>query len=149
MIERRIGDRRVIRLINMWLDAGVMEGTDWSDTGRGVPQGGTISPCLANVCLHYVLDDWFHNTWRNRIAGGDTIGVRYADDFVCGFQHEGDAKRFLRDLGERLARFGLELHPGKTRLIEFGRFAKADRRRRGQGKPETFDFLGMTHFCDQ
>ena len=149
MLERRIGDRRVIRLIIKWLDAGVMEGTDWSDTGRGVPQGGTISPCLANVYLHYVLDDWFHNTWRKRIAGGDTIIVRYADDFVCGFQHEGDAKRFLRDLGERLARFGLELHPGKTRLIEFGRFAKADRRRRGQGKPETFDFLGMTHFCDQ
>ena len=149
MLERRIGDRRVIRLIIKWLDAGVMEGTDWSDTGRGVPQGGTISPCLANVYLHYVLDDWFHNTWRKRIAGGDTIIVRYADDFVCGFRHEGDAKRFPRDLGERLARFGLELHPGKTRLIEFGRFAKADRRRRGQGKPETFDFLGMTHFCDQ
>ncbi len=96
-----------------------------------------------------MLDDWFHNTWRKRTAGGDTIIVRYADDFVCGFQHEGDAKRFLRDLGERLAQYGLELHPGKTRLIEFGRYAKANRRTRGQGKPETFDFLGMTHFCDQ
>ncbi len=145
MLERRIGDTRVMRLIVKWLNAGVMEGTDWTDTGRGVPQGGIISPCLANVYLHYVLDDWFHNTWRKRTAGGDTIIVRYADDFVCGFQHEGDAKRFLRDLGERLAQYGLELHPGKTRLIEFGRYAKANRRTRGQGKPETFDFLGMTH----
>ncbi len=149
MLERRIGDVRVMRLIVKWLDAGVMEGTDWTDTGRGVPQGGTVSPILANVCLHHVLDVWFHNTWRKRIAGGDTIIVRHADDFVCGFQHEGDAKRFLRDLGERLALFGLELHPDKTRLIEFGRFAKANRRNRGQGKPETFDFLGMTHFCDE
>ena len=149
MLERRIGDTRVIRLITKWLNAGVMEGTDWSDTGRGAPQGGIVSPCLANVYLHYVLDDWFHTIWRKRKAGGDTIIIRYADDFVCGFQHEGDAKRFLRDLGERLARFGLELHPDKTRLIEFGRHAKANRRKRGLGKPETFDFLGMTHFCDQ
>ena len=149
MLEGRIGDRRVIRLITKWLNAGVMEGTDWSDTGRGVPQGGIVSPCLANVYLHHVLDDWFHNTWRKRSAGGDTIIIRYADDFVCGFQHRGDAECFLRDLGERLAQFGLELHPDKTRLIEFGRFAKANRRRRGQGKPETFDFLGMTHHCDQ
>ncbi len=149
MLGKRIGDTRVIRLIIKWLNAGVMEGTDWSDTGRGTPQGAIVSACLANVYLHYVLDDWFHNTWRKRIAGGDTIIVRYADDFVCGFQHLGDAKRFLRDLGERLAHYGLELHPDKTRLIEFGRFARANRRKRGQGKPETFDFLGMTHFCDQ
>ena len=149
MLETRIGDKRVVRLIGKWLDAGVMEDTDWSDTSRGVPQGGIVSPGLANVYLHYVLDDWFQNTWRKRMAGGDTIIVRYADDFVCGFQREGDAKRCLRDLGERLSLFGLELHPGKTRLIEFGRFAKADRQGRGSGKPETFDFLGMTHFCDQ
>ena len=149
MLGRRIGDTRVIRLIIKWLNAGVMEGIDWSDTGRGTPQGAIVSACLANVYLHYVLDDWFQNTWRKRMAGGDTIIVRYADDFVCGFQHLGDAKRFLRDLGERLAHYGLELHPDKTRLIEFGRFARADRRERGQGKPETFDFLGMTHFCDQ
>ena len=115
----------------------------------GFVRGGIVSPCLANVYLHYLLDDWFHTIWRKRKAGGDTIIIRYADDFVCGFQHEGDAKRFLRDLGERLARFGLELHPDKTRLIEFGRHAKANRRKRGLGKPETFDFLGMTHFCDQ
>ena len=149
MLGKRIGDPRVIGLIIKWLNAGVMEGTDWSDTGRGTPQGAIVSACLANVYLHYVLDDWFHNQWRKRMAGGDTIIVRYADDFVCGFQHLGDAKRFLRDLGERLARYGLELHPDKTRLIEFGRFAKANRHKRGQGKPETFDFLGMTHFCDQ
>ncbi len=149
MLGKRIGDKRVIRLIVKWLNAGVMEGTDWSDTGRGTPQGAIVSACLANVYLHYVLDDWFHNTWRKRIAEGDTIIVRYADDFVGGFQHQGDAKRFLRDLGERLAHYGLELHPDKTRLIEFGRFARENRRKRGQGKPETFDFLGMTHFCDR
>ena len=107
-------------------------------------------PASANVYLHYVLDDWFHNTWRKRMAGGDTIIVRYADDFVCGFQHLGDAKRFLRDLGERLARYGLELHPDKTRLIEFGRFAESEPPQAGgRGKPETFDFLGMTHFCEK
>ena len=149
MLGKRIGDTRVMRLIIKWLNAGVMEGTDWTDTGKGTPQGAIVSACLANVYLHHVLDDWFHNTWRKRMAGGDTIIVRYADDFVCGFQHLGDAKRFLRDLGERLAHYGLELHPDKTRLIEFGRFAKVNRRQRGQGKPETFDFLGMTHFCDQ
>ena len=149
MLGKRIGDTRVMRLIIKWLNAGVMEGTDWTDTGKGTPQGAIVSACLANVYLHHVLDDWFHNTWRKRMAGGDTIIVRYADDFVCGFQHLGDAKRFLRDLGERLAHYGLELHPDKTRLIEFGRFARVNRRQRGQGKPETFDFLGMTHFCDQ
>jgi len=149
MLEHRIGDKRVVRLIIKWLNAGVMEGTDWSDTGKGTPQGGIVSPCLANVYLHYVLDLWFHRRWRKRMAGGDATIVRYADDFVCGFQYEGDAKRFLRDLGERLAQFGLELHPDKTRLIAFGRYAKADRQRQGLGKPETFDFLGMTHFCDQ
>lgn len=149
MLEKRIGDKRVIRLIIKWINAGVMEGTDWSDTGKGAPQGGIISPVLSNVYLHYALDTWFHTKWRNRSARGGTIIVRYADDFVCGFEHKGDAKRFLRDLSDRLAQYELELHPGKTRLIEFGRFAKADRKNRGQGKPETFDFLGMTHYCDQ
>ena len=147
MLEHRIGDKRVVRLIIKWLNAGVMEGTDWSDTGKGTPQGGIVSPVLANVYLHYVLDLWFHKRWRKRMAGGDAIIVRYADDFVCGFQYDDDAKRFLRDLGERLARFGLELHSDKTRLLEFGRFARVDRSRRGQGKPDTFDFLGMTHYC--
>ncbi len=136
MLGRRIGDTRVIRLITKWLNAGVMEGTHWSDTGKGTPQGAIVSACLANVYLHYVLDHWFQNEWRKRMI-------------VCGFQDQGDAKRFLRDLGERLAHHGLELHPDKTRLIEFGRFARANRRKRGQGKPETFDFLGMTHFCEQ
>ena len=102
---------------------------------------------MANVYLHYVLDQWFHRTWRPRVPKGEAILVRYADDFVAGFQRRADAKRFLRDLGERCAEFGLELHPEKTRLVEFGRFAAADRRRRGERKPETFDFLGFTHYC--
>jgi len=107
-----------------------------------------VSPVLANVYLHYVLDEWTHD-WRRRRARGDVIIVRYADDFVLGFQHRGDAERYRRDLTERLAGHGLELHPHKTRLIEFGRFAKANRRKRGEGKPETFDFLGFTHYCGQ
>ena len=146
-LEHRIGDKRVIRLITKWLNAGVMEGTDWTDTGRGTPQGAIASPVLANVYLHYVLDLWVHKSWRNRKVEGDMIIVRYADDFVTGFQHRREAEHFLNDLRERLARFGLALHPDKTRLIEFGRFASADRKNRGQGKPETFEFLGMTHFC--
>ena len=136
----------MIRLIIKWLNAGVMEGTDWTDTGRGVPQGAIAAPVLANVYLHYVLDLWVQS-WRKRKRNGDMIVVRYADDFVVGFQHQWEAENFLNDLRERLAKFGLDLHPDKTRLIAFGRFAKARRKERGLGKPETFDFLGMTHFC--
>ena len=146
-LEHRIGDKRVIRLITKWLNAGVMEGADWTDTGRGSPQGAIVSPVLANAYLHYVLDLWVHKSWRKRKVEGDMIIVRYADDFVTGFQHRWEAQRFLNDLRERLARFGLTLHPDKTRLIEFGRFANEDRKNRSQGKPETFEFLGMTHFC--
>jgi group II intron reverse transcriptase/maturase len=148
-LKHRIGDKRVIRLITKWLNAGVMDGDTWVDTGMGTPQGAIISPILANVYLHYVFDLWVHKTWRGRQARGDMIVVRYADDFVVGFQHKWEADRFLSALKERLAQFELALHPDKTRLIEFGRFAKASRKRRGQRKPETFDFLGMTHFCDQ
>ena len=145
-LKHRIGDKRLIRLITKWLNAGVMEGTDWLDTGRGVPQGAIASPVLANVYLHYVFDLW-SQAWRKRKGKGDMIVVRYADDFVVGFQHQWEAENFLNDLRERLTRFGLDLHPDKTRLIAFGRFAKARRKERGLGKPETFDFLGMTHFC--
>ena len=145
-LEYRIGDRRVIRLIVKWLNAGVMEGGEWRDAQRGTPQGAIVSPILANIYLHYVLDLWFQKKWRARTAG-DTIIVRYADDFVVGFQHKWDADRFLCDLKARLASFSLELHPDKTRLIEFGRFAAASRRARGERRPDTFDFLGFTHYC--
>ena len=123
-----------------------MDGTDWTDTGKGVPQGAVVSPVLSNVYLHYVFDLWVQQ-WRKRKGEGGMIVVRYADDFVVGFQRRWEAESFLKDLKERLAKFGLDLHPDKTRLIEFGRFAKADRKRRGQGKPETFDVMGMTHYC--
>ena len=144
-LEHRIGDKRLIRLITKWLNAGVMEGPDWTDTGRGVPQGAVISPVLANVYLHYVFDLWAQ--FRRKRMEGDMIVVRYADDFVVGLQHKWEAESFLKDLKGRLAKFGLDLHPDKTRLIEFGRFAKANRKKRRQGKPETFDFMGMRHFC--
>ena len=146
-LEHRIGDRRVIRLIVKWLKAGVMEDGQWQDTPQGTPQGAIASPILANVYLHYVLDLWFHRKWRPERAEGDAIIVRYADDAVVGFEHRRDAERFLHALGERLGRFDLALHPDKTRLIEFGRNAEADRRARGLGRPETFDFLGFTHYC--
>ena len=146
-LEHRIGDKRVIRLIIKWLNAGVMDDGEWRDEMRGTPQGSVISPILANIYLHYVLDLWFQRKWRVREAEGETIIVRYADDFVVGFQYQTDAERFLADLKERLARFELTLHPDKTRLIEFGAFAQANRRRRGLGRPETFDFLGFTHYC--
>ena len=146
-LEHRIGDRRVIRLIVKWLNAGVMEEGEWKDDLRGTPQGSGVSPILANIYLHYVLDLWFQRKWRARTARGETIIVRYADDFVVGFQHKRDAERFLHDLKERMASFSLELHPGKTRLIEFGRFAQKNRRARGERRPETFDFLGFTHYC--
>ena len=146
-LEHRIGDKRVLRLITKWLNAGVMEDGEWKDDLQGTPQGAVVSPILANVYLHYVLDLWFQKKWRARKATGDTIIVRYADDFVAGCQRKEDAEQFLRDLKERLGQFALDLHPDKTRLIEFGRFALVDRRARGERRPETFDFLGFTHYC--
>lgn len=145
-LEHRIADQRVLRLIHKWLAAGVIEDGVWSQTEEGSPQGASVSPLLANVYLHYVLDLWAQ-WWRSRHARGDMIIVRWADDFIVGFEHEGDARRFLTELRERFARFGLELHPDKTRLIEFGRYAAENRARRGLGKLETFDFLGFTHMC--
>ncbi len=145
-VEHRIGDRRVVRLIQKWLKAGVMEQGQWNETKEGSPQGAVISPVLANLYLHYVLDLWVE-AWRKKQARGDVIVVRYADDAVLGFEHRDEAERFLEQLQERLAKFGLELHPEKTRLIEFGRFAAERRKRRGAGKPETFNFLGFTHIC--
>jgi RNA-directed DNA polymerase len=144
-IEHRIGDRRVIRLIQKWLKAGVLEDGTRIQSETGTPQGGSASPLLANVYLHYVFDLWVQQ-WRRR-AQGEVIVVRYADDFIVGFQHREDAEQFLADLRGRLEQFSLELHPEKTRLIEFGRFAARDRAQRGEGKPETFDFLGFTHIC--
>ena len=145
-VEHRIGDRRIVRLIRKWLTAGVMEDGVVSPTRTGTPQGAVISPLLANIYLHYVFDLWAHQ-WRQRHARGAIIIVRYADDIVAGFEHRSDAERFRTEMGERLKRFALDLHPDKTRLIEFGRFAAANRARRGLGKPETFDFLGFTHIC--
>ena len=144
-IEQRVADRRVVRLIQKWLNAGVLEGGEWTRSERGTPQGGGISPLLANIYLHYVSDLWVRD-WR-RQATGDVIVVRYADDFIVGFQHEQEARRFLSELRERFAAHGLELHPDKTRLIEFGARAASERKRGGRGKPETFDFLGFTHAC--
>jgi len=145
-LEHRIADKRVLRLIRKWLSAGVIEDGSWSDTPEGAPQGASASPLLANVYLHYVFD-WWVRQWRSRQARGDMVVVRFADDFIVGFEHQGDAKQFLHDLRERFTKFGLELHPDKTRLIEFGRFAAQRRAARGLGKPETFDFLGFTHIC--
>jgi RNA-directed DNA polymerase len=144
-LRHRIADERVLRLIGKWLAAGVMEEGVWSE-GAGTPQGASASPLLANVYLHYALDLWVE-WWRRHRARGEVIIVRFADDFICGFQHHRDARRFLADLRQRMAKFGLELHPDKTRLIEFGRFAAANRAARGLGKPETFGFLGFTHIC--
>jgi group II intron reverse transcriptase/maturase len=140
-LEHRIADKRVLRLIRQWLSAGVVEDGKWSGTIEGSPQGASISPLLANVYLHYVLDRWARQ-WRHQHARGDMIVTRFADDFIVGFQHFGDAKQFLANLRERFAKFNLELHPKKTRLIEFGRFAAQHRSERGLPKPETFDFLG-------
>jgi group II intron reverse transcriptase/maturase len=145
-LEHRIADRRILRLIQKWLRAGVSEDGKWSKTTVGTPQGAVISPLLANVYLHYALDLWIEN-WRHQRAEGDVAVVRFADDFVVGLERRLDAERFRRDLSERLKKFGLELHPEKTRLIEFGRFADVNRQRRGEGKPETFAFLGFTHSC--
>jgi group II intron reverse transcriptase/maturase len=138
--------RRILRLIQKWLKAGVSEDGQWSESKVGTPQGAVVSPLLANVYLHYVFDQWIE-AWRRKVATGDVIVVRYADDLVVGFENRMEAERFLEAFRERLAKFGLELHPEKTRLIEFGRFAAQDRERRGEGKPETFTFLGFTHLC--
>jgi RNA-directed DNA polymerase len=145
-VEHRIGDPRLIRLIRKWLKAGVMNGAEWTSSDIGSPQGAVVSPTLANIYLHYTFDLWA-DWWRRHHARGNVVLVRYADDTVAGFEYESDAKRFLADLRERLERFALSLHPDKTRLIEFGRFAAERRARRGLGKPETFNFLGFTHIC--
>ena len=146
MVAHRIADRRILRLIRGWLRAGVMEGQRWSETVQGTPQGSGISPLLANIFMHYVLDLWVHQ-WRKRYAQRRVIIVRYCDDFVLGFEHEADARRMLADLKERLAKFKLALHEEKTRLIEFGKRASELRLRRGARRCETFRFLGFTHYC--
>ena len=145
-VQHRVADNRILRLIQKWLKAGVSEEGEWSETKVGTPQGAVASPLLANIYLHYVFDLWV-NQWRQKWAQGDMIVVRYADDAVLGFEHRKEAEAFLEQLQERMRKFGLELHPEKTRLIEFGRFAEDNRKRRGEGKPETFDFLGFTHIC--
>ena len=146
MLAHRIADPRILRLVRMWLEVGVLESGVKYETSTGTPQGAGISPLLANVFLHYVLDLWVHQ-WRRRRARGRVTIVRYADDFVMGFEKEADAREMLVDLKGRLAQFGLLLHEEKTRLIEFGRFAALTRRKRGERRPETFAFLGFTHYC--
>ena len=143
-VQHRVADPRILRLIQKWLKAGVMEEGEWSETETGTPQGSVVSPLLANIYLHYVFDLWVE-AWRKKYARGAVVVVRYADDTVLAFQHQTEADRFLENLRERLEKFGLELHPDKTRRIEFGRYAEQNRERRGEGKPETFDFLGFTH----
>ncbi len=145
-LEHRIGDVRIIRLVRKWLKAGVLEDGTVTVSDRGTGQGSVISPLLANIYLHYVLDLWA-GRWRRREATGDMIIVRYADDVVAGFEHEADTRRFLDAMRARFEAFALSLHPDKTRLIEFGRYAAASRERRGLGKPETFNFLGFTFIC--
>ncbi len=145
-VQHRVADRRILRLIQKWLKAGVCEDGQWLQTKVGTPQGAVVSPLVANIYLHYVFDLWVH-AWRRKVARGTVVVVRYADDVVVGFQHRRDAERFQRELQGRLAQFGLELNVDKTRLVEFGRWAERDRKRRREGKPETFDFLGFTHYC--
>ncbi len=148
MIEHQIGDRRLVRLIMKWVKAGVMEEGKWIASEQGTPQGAVISPLLANIYLYHAFDQWAH-AWRRRQARGEVIIVRYADDFVVGFEHREDAERFHEELRERLSKFALELHPEKTRIIEFGRYAAERRERGGKGKPETFTFLGFQHICTE
>jgi group II intron reverse transcriptase/maturase len=147
-LEHRIADRRVLRLIQKWLRAGVSEDGTWSPTEVGTPQGAVISPLMANIYLHFVFDLWVQH-WRRHQATGEVIVVRYADDIVMGFEHQRDAERCLAAWQVRVQEFGLALHPDKTRLLEFGRYAAERRKRRGEGKPETFDFLGFTHICGE
>ena len=147
-VEHRVADRRILGLIRKWMKAGVSEQGQWSETTVGTPQGSVASPLLANIYLHYVFDLWVE-AWRKKVAQGDMIVVRYADDLVVGFESRTDAERFLEQFRERLAKFSLELHADKTRLIEFGRNAARNRKQRGEGKPETFTFLGFTHYCGQ
>ena len=144
-VEHRVGSR-ILRLIRKWLKAGVMDDGNLVPTEVGTPQGAVASPLLANIYLHYAFDLWADQR-RKKYAKGQVIVVRYADDIVMGFQHEREAKRFMADMRQRLEKFALSLHPEKTRLIEFGRFAAKDRKSRGLGKPETFNFLGFTHIC--
>lgn len=146
MVSHRIADRRILRLIGQWLRAGILESGEWQEMKVGTPQGAGISPLLANIYLHYVFDLWIRR-WRRVEAKGQVIVVRYADDFVLGFQYEADGRRLLSCLRERLETFGLRLHEDKTRLLEFGRFAAERRARRGAGRPGTFNFLGFTHYC--
>ena len=145
MVEQRIADPRILRLIQKWLNAGIVEDGKWSETETGTPQGAVVSPLLSNVYLHYVLDQWT-DQWRQE-GRGDITMVRYADDAIIGFQHEDEARQYLQDLRERLSVFGLELNEDKTRLIRFGRFARQNREERGEGKPESFTFLGFQHIC--
>jgi RNA-directed DNA polymerase len=145
-MEHRIADRRVVRLIQKWLNAGVLEEGKRTRMEEGTPQGGSASPLLANIYLHYVFDLWVQ-AWRRKRAHGDVVVVRFADDIVLGFQVQSDAERFWAELKERFQKFALELHPDKTRLLEFGPFAVRNRKGRGEGKPETFNFLGFTHIC--
>jgi group II intron reverse transcriptase/maturase len=147
-LQHRVADPRLLRLIQKWLRAGGSEEGQWAETTVGVPQGAVVSPLLANVYLHYVFDLWVE-AWRKRIAQGDMVVVRFADDFVLGFESRSEAERFLAALQDRLHQFGLELHAEKTRLIKFGPHAIANRKQRGEGKPETFDFLGFTHICER
>lgn len=145
-VEHRIADRRVVRLIQKWLNAGVLEDGKHLRVEEGTPQGGSASPLLANIYLHYAFDLWVQ-VWRRKRAHGDVIVVRFADDIVLGFESKSDAERFRAELEERFQKFALELHPDKTRLLEFGRYAAESRKRQGLGKPESFAFLGFTHLC--
>lgn len=147
-IEQRIADKRIVRLIQKWMNAGILDKGKIIYSEEGVVQGSSASPLLANMFLHYVYDLWVQQ-WRKQKARGEVIVVRFADDTVVGFQYESDAKKFQEELKERLLKFGLELHPDKTRLIEFGRYAAENRKKRGEGKPETFTFLGFTHICSK
>ena len=145
LVAKRVADPRILRLVQLWLRAGVLESGAWKETDRGTPQGAGISPLLANIVLHDILDLWVQQ-WRRRRARGRVVIVRHADDFVIGFQREADARAMLSELGERLAVFGLTLHERKTRLIGFGRFAATSRSHRGERRPETFAFLGFTRY---